>query len=135
MSAQVKAALYSTLTGDSTLGALLSSGTAVYDALAPVEAVFPYVIFQKAAGTPAYTFAARAFEVEVFTIKGVTKGPSAVRAGQIADRIDTLLTDAALSITNGTLMYCRREADLDYPESSLGDVFRHCGGSYRLYVE
>jgi hypothetical protein len=131
----IKAALYAKLTGDATLSGLLSAGDAVYDGIAPIESNFPYVIVQKMDGRPQYTFSQRAFDTHVFLVKGVTKGATARRAGEIAARIDALLTDGALTISGGSLLYCRREQDVDYPDHDGGDVFRHCGATYKLYVE
>lgn len=129
-----KAAIYSKLTGDSTLTNLLASSTSVYEAVAPQEADAPYVIYFKSAGTPNYTFT-DSYEDQVYTIKGVTQGPSAKIAGQIAERIDAVLTDGALTLSGRSQMYLRRIGDVELVETDSGVRFNHSGGTYRLITQ
>jgi len=131
VSAAVRAGIYSKLTGDATLIAFLSGSTAVYHAVAPDTATYPLVIFQKQASTPRYTHRQRAWDEELWTIKGVTRADSAV-ADNIASRLDALLTDGTLTITGKTFMSLRRESDVEYPDVDGDQIYRHAGATYRL---
>ena len=130
----VKAALNTKLRGDATLTGYLNAGTAsVYQNLAAQGDDAPYVIFQKQAGTPDYTFTGKAFDNDLYMVKAVTQGHSPALAGTIADRIDAVLTDGSLTISGGTHYYLRREADIDYTETGDGVTYHHIGASYRVW--
>jgi hypothetical protein len=141
MSLIVRRALYGKLSGDGTLVGLLGTpapgrSKSIYYDIAPSKAGFPYVIFNKAAGTPSYTFGSLALDNEVWTIKGVDRQenfsatPDPVDA--IASRLSALLTDGTISISGKTQLYLRRISDVEYPEPSGDQVFFHAGGEYRL---
>ena len=56
-------------------------------------------------------------------------------ADTIAARVDWLLTNGTLSIsgaTGGDALYLRRESDVEYAETSDGEVYYHAGALYRL---
>lgn len=132
MSQVVRRALYSKLTGDTTLTALLSASTAIYHAVAPDTADYPFVIFNKQSGVPRYTFAAKAFDNELWLVKGVDRNSTANAADDIASRLDALLTDGALTISGETQMSLRRESDVEYTETEGDQTYRHAGALYRL---
>lgn len=143
MSLQTRRALYGKMAGDSTLTTLLGAAAtgfsqSIYHQKAPSGAAFPFVTFQKAAGTPTYTMKTghAALDDEVWTIKAVDRNTTADRADAIAARLDTLLTDGTLSISGATQLYLRRESDVEYPETAAdGVTYHHVGGQYRLVVE
>jgi hypothetical protein len=131
----VRAAIYTLLTADDTLTDLLSSSSAVYHEQAPKEAAFPLVIFNRQSGTRIYTFGGEAIRPEVWLVKAVTQSESASTAEAIDARLETLLDDAALSVTGSTLLYLRRDSDVSYPERDGQDFYRHVGGLYRLIYQ
>lgn len=131
------AAIYTKLSGDVTLTALLAGGTAspsVYHAEIPQDAALPAVVFNaQSPSTPSRTFGAVAWENAVYQVKAVTEGRSAAAAGTIAARIDTLLDGPSLTYTGFTHMGCQRIQEIDYPETAPGGTrFVHRGALYRL---
>jgi hypothetical protein len=129
----VEAGLYTKLTGDATLTALLSGGTAsVFYGVAPDGADPPYLVFNEQTDTPDYTFTQKARDNLLYQVKGITSGPSAKTAGSIAERIESVLTDTALTVSGKTLLYLRKESGVHYPEVDQGRVFHHRGGLYRI---
>lgn len=145
MSVATRRAIYGKLAGDSTLNALLGTPAtgytkSIYYEDAPTGAGFPYIIFNKQAGTPRYAMAANAMDTEVWLIKGVDKMDkartlSADGVDNISSRLDALLTDAALSISGKTQLYLRRDSDLDYAEITDGATYRHAGSNFRLIYQ
>lgn len=135
----VATAIYSKLTGDATLIALLASSTSVYERVAPEGATMPYVVFFKSDARPRYTLKSRSHIQHLYTIKAVTESPADAidgePAGDIDERIDTLLgTDGTLTISGRTLLYCRRREDMpDYDEKQSDRVFLHRGGIYEIW--
>jgi hypothetical protein len=141
MSTAVKRALYGRLAGDTTLNALLASPAAgysksIYFQVAPDNAAFPFVIFQRQAGTPTDAMTRPgALENDVWLIKAVDRSTTADPAEAIAARVQALLNDATLSISGGTLLYLRRQSDVEYPEVTNGIQYKHAGALYRLVWE
>ena len=131
----VKTGLYSKLTGDSTLTALLSASTAVYDSTAPEGTDPPYVVFQKLDGQARHTMSGHAFTDSTFLVKAITDEPSKLIAGSIAERVDTLLADGSLTLSTGSQMVMRRQQDIEYDERVDGRVLRHVGATYLIGVQ
>jgi hypothetical protein len=115
-----------------TLGTLGITG--VYRMQAPQGSVEPYVVFQEQAGVDSYTFNARDARSLVYLVKVVDVGPSALRAAQAAERIDTLLTDKALSLSGFNNLRIRRESDVEYTENDNGKIYQHYGALFRVDV-
>lgn len=138
MSTPVRRSLYGKLAGDTTLNNLLASSPSgyaksIYHQEAPQAAAMPYVIFSKSSGVPTEAMhAPSVMQTDVWMVKAVDHNTSADTAEAIADRITTLLNDASLSISGGTLLYLRRQSDIDYPEITDGELYRHVGALYRL---
>lgn len=138
MSTPTRRAIYGKLAGDTTLNNLLGTPAtgytkSIYYQVAPAKAAFPFVIFQKQSGNPTEAFGLpSAFENDVWLVKGVDKDSSADDAEAIASRIQALLNDASLSISGSTLLYLRRQSDVEYPEVTDGVTYRHAGALYRL---
>lgn len=137
----IRRALYGRLAGDVTLNGLLGTpapgySKAIYHDEAPQAAMFPFVIFSKSSATPTEAMGVPSvFETDVWMIKGVDRSRSADTAEAIADRVATLLNDAVLSVAGGTVLYLRRQSDVDYPENTDGVSYRHCGALFRLVTE
>ena len=126
------AALYTKLTGGTALTSLLASATAVFNWLGPENTDPPYVVFNSQSDVPVYTLSGVAYENTIYTVKGVTLGPSAAAAGAIATQIDLALNDQTLTISGYTQMYMRREQAIDYPEVVAGQRYHHRGAMYRI---
>ncbi len=141
MSTSVRRAVYGKLAGDVTLNALLASpasgySKAIYHNAAPQGAQTPYVLFNKQAGTPTEAFQdPSAYETDTWLVKAVDNNTTADPAEAAADRVKTLLNDATLSISGGTLMYLRRQSDVVYEEVTDGERFQHVGSLYRLVYD
>lgn len=144
MSIAVRRALYGKMAGDTTLTSLLhspppTSSQSIYHQQADDAAQTPFVIFQKQAGTPGYAFGARSYDNELWLIKGVVQKSNSGTAtasdavDAISSRLDTLLTDGAITISGKTKLYLRRESDIEYSEQVEGQPrVLHAGGLFRL---
>lgn len=137
MSVATRRAIYGKLSGDTTLNALLGAPAtgytrSIYYEYAPEGASFPYVVFNKQAGTPTYAFASKAMDAEVWLVKGVDRNRTADQVDAISTRLEELLVDGALSISGKTQLYLRRESDTDYAEVTDGEIYRHAGSLFRL---
>lgn len=132
----VDTALYSRLQNDlGTAGTLYALGcTGVYRQIAPQGSVEPYVVFQQQAGTDSYNFSARDARTLLYLVKAVDASTSGLRAAQMAERIDTLLTDKPLTLTGWTNIRLRRESDVEYIETDAGKTYQHYGALYRIDV-
>jgi hypothetical protein len=96
--------------------------------------VEPYVVFQQQAGTDSYTFSARDGRSLLYLVKAVDVGSSGLRAAQMAERLDTLLTDKPLSVSGWTNIRLRRESDVEYVEVDAGKTYQHYGALFRVDV-
>lgn len=144
MSVPTRRAIYGKLSGDTTLTNMLGTpapgySQGIYYEQAPSKAAFPYVILTKQASTASYGFASTTvINDEVWLIKGVDKmeqdTASADTVDGIQDRLNTLLTDANLTIAGKTQLYLRRESDIDYSENQDGTEYKHAGSFFRLTV-
>lgn len=138
MSTPVRRALYGAMSGDGTLNGMLGTAApgytrAIYHDQAPEGAPYPFVVFSKSSGVPTEAFHdPSAFENDVWLIKAVDQSTSADQAESIADRLKTLLSDQTLTISGATLLYLRRQSDVEYPETVEGVLYRHCGALWRL---
>ncbi len=138
MSTQIRRAIYGRLAGDTTLNNLLASppsgySKSIFYQSAPSGARHPFVLLNKQSGVPTEAFTdPSAFETDVWLVKAVDHSPSADTAEAVQARVQTLLNDASLSISGETLMYLRRESDVEYVEVADGEAYRHAGSLFRL---
>jgi hypothetical protein len=141
MSTPVRRAIYGKLSGDVTLNALLGIpatgySKAIYHNQAPAGAAYPLITFQKQAGNPTEAFGdPSALETDIWLVKAVDRDTSADTAEAAAARVAVLLNDAALSISGSTLLYLRRQSDVEYPEVTDGEFYVHVGSLYRLVTD
>ncbi len=131
----VRQSLYQKLNVASVTGLLASGSASLFHAVAPTTASYPFVIFNKQAGTSTHRMGGNAYDAHVWLVKGVDRHGSSSRAEDIAFQISTLLDFGTLTITGGQLMHMARESDLDYVETDGDQQFRHHGALYRLYVQ
>jgi hypothetical protein len=140
----VRRALYGKLAGDTTLNNLLGTpasgySKAIYHQTAPDGADYPFVIFNKQAGTPTYAFkgttGGAAFDTDVWLVKVIDRNTTADSAEDAAERLDVLLTDGVLSISGATQMLLLRQSDVVYEEVDGDQRFQHVGSLYRLLYD
>lgn len=130
-----RAALFTKLNGDAPLTSMLATTTSIYHRRAP-GAAFAFILFQKQAGTPMWAFSGRPVDSQLWLIKGIDRSSSASKAEDISKRIDLVLTDPVMTLSDGTLLYLRRESDVDYDEGDDPDnIIYHVGGSYRTFID
>ena len=108
------------LAGDAALTAL-TGGVKVYDE-APAAATAPYIAFGEASARDWSGVSARGVE-QVLTIEVWSEQPGAREALDIADRVLTLLDDAALSLEGHALVNLRF-VSRDLARAAEGRFFR-----------
>lgn len=132
----VRGAIYTRLTADTTLMALLSGPNAVVHGVAPSGVVSPYIVIQALSDTPAWKFQGESIENDVWMLRAVHRATSASIAEDIAARANVVLTDAPLNVTGRDLLAIYRETGPQaYPEVEAGETHWHCLSTYRLITE
>jgi len=127
----LETALYSKLTDGTALTAKLAGTASVYNQIAPRGAAMPYVVFGLQGGGDENITPAR-FKNLVYSVKAVSES-SMKSAGEIDAEIDNLLHKGTLSVTGWGVMWCMREADYRYTETTAeGRNVWHVGGNYRI---
>lgn len=128
-------ALTVTLQAATGLTALLSSPTAVYREEAPPDVVPPFVVFEREDSEPMRVLAGEWAHDHVYVVRGVTAGHSALLAGSIDAQLAAALEDRSFALSAGSVIYCRRESDVDYADQAPGGVrYMHRGGAYRIWT-
>jgi Protein of unknown function (DUF3168) len=128
-------AIFTVLTNDAGLMAKLTNGESVYAYRAPENAVPPLIILFEQTEGDIYTLQERAMREWLYAVKVITKGNSFREAWEIDEVIDSLLTDATLTMNGGTALSCRRESAIPpYTEMLEGVRYNHAGGSYRIWT-
>ena len=125
--------LYSVLSGDATLASYADGG--VWRDFAPQDTAGTVVIFSLTSAPDSYTLASRAFTEFTYTIKAVSPSRSAATAHSAAARVDALLNDAALTLSEGSAMACRRTQAISMQEPDKGETWQHVGGLYLIYAQ
>jgi hypothetical protein len=101
---------------------------AIYHAQAPDNATFPFVVFNKQSGVPTEAFGAPSvMENDIWLVKGDRSGHQRRHRREHPSPDRVLLNDASLSISGGTLLYLRRQSDVEYPEVDEGVQYHHAG--------
>lgn len=126
--------LYNKLTGDSTLTAMLAGTASVFYGIAPDGEDAPYIVFNEQSDTPIYSLGAKSFDNVIYQVKAVSAGTNQLTAGSIAERIETVLNDATLTVTGKTAAYCRKTSGVHFQEEDHGRLHQHRGGLYRIYL-
>jgi hypothetical protein len=134
---EVDGALYSRLSGDSTLMALIPGG--VWRMVAPEGTTGAYAVFQlvsaeadqRTLGTGGPTISRLLYQVKV-----IEKGTSAANAKNALDRVNVLLNDYALSLSPDYLLVSRREARIPDTVERFDneETYQSVGASYRIEV-
>jgi len=126
--------LYNTLTGDSTLMALV---TGIYRGMAADGTVPPYVILSLQAGTDTLTAnAVRLLTQPLYQVSAMGPASMSTQLAQAAARIDDLLKRTQGSVAGCRIDFCYREQPLllDLPPT-LGVMWSKIGGLYRMGIE
>lgn len=131
----IDAALYSLLTGDAVLMALVDN---VYNTVTPddddedVTVAYPLVIFQQVSGLDDYTLGVRVRTAYLYQFRVLGTGIDIPPLNSALARIEALLMDTAVT---GTTLYCRREGELPYSsERDAGVMYQQVGATYRIEV-
>lgn len=127
----VRNALYDLLTGDTQLTDLLSAPDAIHHGRAPQGTDPPFVVFHLQDGRPRWTYDDYT-RWDLWTVKAIDRGMSASTAEDIAARINTLLNDAQLTISDREHLHLRWQSTVSYSEEEAGELWRHEGGVYQL---
>lgn len=132
----IGSAIYTALNGDATLTSL--GCTAVYHELAPPDATYPFLVHQSVAETDHYTFGDRAWEEHVWMVRAWDQGRSTVRAHQLMDRVDQVLTDQQLTLPAGVRqLLVRRTERIPVPaeiDDQTGEHLRGAGARFLIGV-
>ena len=131
---EVETALYSKLTGASSLTSLLAGTAAVYNGIAPEGASYPYVLFAQMSGVDDHDTSHRARQL-IYVIQGVSK-VGLPQAGSIDAAVDALLHMVPLSVSGWSTFWIARESDVrmtDFDAADRTKYFRS-GGTYRLRI-
>ena len=127
-------AIYSTLTGDATLVALLADATSVYHLQAKDGAPFDFVVYNKMSAIEPNTEAHRIINA-VYQIRAYSD-QSAQAADAIDARIDALLHNQAVSITGYTRLRLVRTDSIEMTENlPNGLTVWSSGGLYQIRLE
>lgn len=131
----IDAAVIAKLANDATLTSLAPGG--IYRDTAPQGVQTPFVIVSQLDHNDEYSVGSAAYETVSYLIKAVHQSTSGTTAQSVADRIQTLLQGAALTITGYRLLLIQREGSLAYTEVDDGSDrrYQHRGGTYFLMVE
>lgn len=128
-------AVYGWLSGDPTLGALLSAPDAIFPKEAPEGTEYPFVVYRQISGITERGFHDNNARNQIWQIEGVCRGADPERAEAIDRRLEELLDDVSLSLEGGHLIGFLREADAPAHEIDGGELVIHAGGLYRVMWE
>lgn len=118
--------LYSTITGDATLGPLV--GTRVYVDIAPQSASYPLIILIPPALDQTVRPAGPGIVMHTgqWAVKAV--GPDTFEALEaIVRRLHEILHSASGSVSSGTVIGAVVEGRIRYTETVEGQIYRHLG--------
>jgi hypothetical protein len=74
-------------------------------------------------------------ENETWAVRAICSGNSATAAEDIAQAADEALDGASVVVNGRSLLYLRRESDIDFGEVEDGVQWHYVGGLYRLMTE
>jgi len=100
-------ALASLFNGDTTLTSTYGVTGTFYD-MAPDAQAYPFITIGLVTAPDDYTFGVRAWSEALWQVRAWDQDTSARRAARIMARIDTLLTDQALTVSGYRVLVCRR---------------------------
>ena len=131
----IRAAIVARLNGTPAVASRLAAVNNVFHRVAPANAVPPYIVLHRQAGTDDWTFDGPALEHDLWTVKAVGRGPQSNQADEISAAITVALNDAPITVTGYALLQLRRVSKVDYGEKSDGEQWHHVGGLFRVDVD
>ena len=115
---------------------VIAQRAAVHNPIAPDNAAYPFLVFQKISGTPHNALGQRTMWEFLYQFRVIGQGLSKVTILQALSRIDALLERGALTITGPTVKAMLREGDLpDLPSIEAGTVYQQVGATWRITVQ
>ncbi len=130
----IRVAIVQRLLATPAVTSLLGQANGIYHRVAPRNAVPPYVVLHRQAGTDDWTFAGQPLEHDVWTVKAISRGASD-QADEIARQVTAALNDAPITVAGYALLNLRRESKLDLAERDSEETWHHVGGLYRVDVD
>ncbi len=126
--------LYSTLSGDATLMALI---TGVYSTVAPQGAVYPFIVFASLAGKDIQEIGPlRTMSQQLYEIKAISNAPSIVGLDAIMARVDALIQGhGPVTLSGGYILGARRERTMVLGSPEAGVQYRQLIFTYRIYTQ
>jgi hypothetical protein len=130
--------LFGIFRADSVLVGLSPGG--IRQGAAPVGATYPLTIVGFQSGVDVYTTNAKRLLVDaLYQVKAVGFQDDPQSVVDLASRIDIALGGnqglSNISITDGYILSCYREASLFYGDTDAGVQYTHLGGLYRLQIQ
>lgn len=130
----VDVGLYTKLSGDTALVALLSGGTPIFKYNAPPDTDRPYVVYFPTGGPGLENITPSELGNFVYAVKAVAD--TNLEAGQIDAAIKTCLHKKNLTVSGYTNYDTRREEEVDYVEDAPnGNPIYHHGAYYRIRID
>jgi len=128
----VRQAIYQKLNTSSVTSLLANGSASLYHGVAPQNAAYPLLVFNKQAGTQINRMGGEAYRDAVWLIKAIARATSSSAAEDIDKAVFDLLNFGTLSITGANTMLVARESDVEFVETSGDTQYRHVGGLYRI---
>lgn len=127
----LQAAVFTALTGDATLQALIGNPARVYDAV-PQDAVFPYAVIGQVSGKPWDTKTSDGMEA-VLEVHTWSRYAGTKEAKDIMAAVTAVLDDQALSVAGHTLVNLRFESSQTALERD--GITRHSAQKFRAVTQ
>ena len=125
--------IYSKLTGDTTLKALLASNTSVYWLQAPKDAEYPYIVYSLLYGAPE-NLTPSDLQDHIYFIRAYAA--NALEAGNIHARVAALLHKQTVSVTGYTNIWTALEEEYEGEETNnAGNTIFMVGGGFRIRLD
>jgi hypothetical protein len=130
----VNTAIYSTLSGSSSVTNLLANATSIYHQIARDNAPFDYIVFNKQSGTEPNDTRHRVHDL-IYQVRAFSK-TSTKAALAIDAQVDALLHNQTLSITGYAQLRLLRIGDIEFVEAEPNtEKVYSAGGLYRVRLE
>lgn len=111
---------------------VITQRAAVYNTVA-VKPPAAYLVMNEVASTPEYAIASRISEEYRYQFTVVTQGASRATIGAVKERLDALLDQQTLTVTDHTFWYCEKVGDDPSSAEEVGGALWQWGGAdYRF---
>jgi hypothetical protein len=111
--------------------------TGVYEGLAPVDAPYPFIVFQYQSSYDATGMgpSARIMIDADYIVRVITESASFADMETIAEAIDTAIEGQSGSVTGGVVLGVARKEQYRDVEQYQNQTIRHLGGRYRIVAQ